>query len=144
MKIIKSDSDITSKEDLEDALEDALTYDLCVELVNLAYSEDGYFDTDIFLDSDTFFDSLAVEEVYDVVRAFFYGEDLDGTGPANPTRGYFRYNGYANVESTDDPGAHYMNELDDEIVDYIMDHLDDREYPEEIQEVIDRYNSEED
>ena len=37
-----------------------------------------------------------------------------------------------------------MNELDDEIVDYIMDHLDDREYPEEIQEVIDRYNSEED
>ena len=144
MRFIESDSDITSKEDLETALKDALTGDLCVELVNLAYSEDGYFDTDVFLDNETFFESLEVEEVYDVVRSFFFGEDLDSKGPANPTREYFRYNGYANVESTDDPGSIYMDELDSDIIDYIMEHLDDREYPDEIQEILDRYIAEED
>lgn len=138
-KKIQASDEISSKSELEDALKAALTDDLCVELVDLAYSEDGEFADDAFIDSDTFFDLLANEEPYEVARQFFMGEDLDSKGPANPTRDYFRYNGYGNVESTDDPGATYSEILDTEIVDYIMDHLDDRDYPEEIQELIDEY-----
>jgi hypothetical protein len=72
---------------------------------------------------------------------FFNGEDLDSRGPANPNRDYFRFNGYDNIESTNDPGEIYLDELDIELVDYIIDHLDDREFPDDIQEIIEEYAS---
>ena len=149
MRIIKSgkrvmaSDTIKTEEDLKQALKDILDDNICVEVVNLAYSEDGEFDSDAFIDAETFFDTLESVGAYEVARMFFMGEDLDADGPANPTRDYFRYNGYANVESTNDPGDIYYHELDDAIIDYIMEHLDDREFPEEVMEVISRYQEEE-
>ena len=134
-------SDHTEPEtDLREAIEGVLSADLCMDVVNLAFSEDGSFENYIFFDSDTFFDTLVDTEPYEVARAFFMGEDLDTRGPANPTRDYFRFNGYENVESTDDPGEIYSDTIEDDIIDYIMEHLD-LEYPEDIQEIIDEYNT---
>lgn len=141
-KVMAADT-INTEEDLKQALKDILDDNICVEVVNLAYSEDGEFDSDAFIDAETFFDTLESVDAYEVARMFFMGEDLDANGPANPTRDYFRYNGYANVESTNDPGDIYYHELDDAIIDYIMEHLDDREFPEEVMEVISRYQEEE-
>lgn len=139
---ITASDDITSIEDLEKALRILLDAELCEAVVNLAYSTDGVFGGDVFLPSEEFFeDSLYGYEAKDVAMKFFNGEDLDSRGPANPNRDYFRFNGYDNVESTNDPGEIYLDELDIELVDYIIDHLDDREFPDDIQEIIDEYAS---
>lgn len=134
-------SDTSSLSQLRRQLKDALTDDICVDIVNLAYSEDGTFAEAAFIDADTFWDVHSSDDVQDLVLKFFNGEDLDSRGPANPNRDYFRFDGYENIESTDYPGEIYMDELDGEIVDYIMDHLDDIEYPDDIQKLIDEYFS---
>ena len=125
--------------DLEDELRDILDADVCVKLVDLAYSEDNLFANDIFFDADTFFDLLGNEEPKEVALKFFNGEDLDSRGSANPNRDYFRYNGADNVESTDDPGEIYLDFLVDDLVDYVIDHVDDRTFPDDIQELVDEY-----
>ena len=134
-------SDTSSLSQLRRQLKVALTDDICVDIVNLAYSEDGTFDEDAFIDADTFWDVHSSDDVQELVLKFFNGEDLDSRGPANPNRDYFRFDGYENIESTDYPGEIYMDELDGEIVDYIIDHLDDIEYPDDIQKLIDEYFS---
>ena len=136
-KIMSADNGNLS--DLKKQIKDALTDNICEEIVNLAYSEDGIFEKEIFTDSDTFWDIYSNEEPQDMVLKFFNGEDLDGRGQANPSRDYFRYDNYENVESTDYPGEIYLDQLDDEIVDYVMEHLDDREFPDDIQDIIDKY-----
>ena len=136
---IRASQVITTRAELERAIKDALTDDLCIELVNLAYSEDGAFSDDAFIDADTFWDVHSSDSAQDIVQQFFNGEDLDSRGPANPNRDYFRFNGYGNVESTDYPGDIYMDQLDIDITDYVLDHLDDREFPDEIQELVDNY-----
>lgn len=138
-KKIKSADRIKDIQGLEAAIKGALTADLCIDLVDLAYSEDNYFDDDVFVDADTFWDVHDNDDVKDIILKFFNGEDLDSKGPANPNRTYFRFDGYDNIESTDYPGDIYLNELDTEIVDYILDHLEDREFPEQIQNFVDEY-----
>ena len=138
-KKIKSADRIKDIQGLEAAIKDALTADLCVDLVDLAYSEDNYFDDDVFVDADTFWDVHDNDDVKDIILKFFNGEDLDSKGPANPNRTYFRFDGYDNIESTDYPGDIYLNELDTEIVDYVLDHLEDREFPEQIQNFVNEY-----
>jgi len=138
-KKIKSADRIKDIQGLEAAIKDALTADLCIDLVDLAYSEDNYFDDDVFVDADTFWDVHDNDDVKDIIFKFFNGEDLDSKGPANPNRTYFRFDGYDNIESTDYPGDIYLNELDTEIVDYILDHLEDREFPEQIQNFVNEY-----
>lgn len=138
-KKIKSADRIKDIQELEAAIKAALTADLCVDLVDLAYSEDNYFDDDVFVDADTFWDVHDNDDVKDIILKFFNGEDLDSKGPANPNRTYFRFDGYDNIESTDYPGDIYLNELDTEIVDYILDHLEDREFPEQIQNFVNEY-----
>jgi len=126
--------------DLEQAVRNILDEDLCIDIVNQAFSEDGLFDTKVFMDSDTFFDMITNEESRDVALMFFNGKDLDSRGSANPNRDYFRLNSYDNVESTNDPGAIYYDELFDELVDYIIEHSDeDADFPDTIQELIDEY-----
>lgn len=125
--------------ELKKELKDALTEDICVDLVNLAYSEDDVFTEDAFIEAEIFWDTHSNDDVQDMVLKFFNGEDLDSKGPANPNRDYFRFDGYENIESTDYPGDIYKEELDIELVDYVMEHLDDREFPEAIQEIIDNY-----
>lgn len=136
-KIFASDSDNLS--DLRKELKDILNEDICTEIVDMAYSEDGTFEDDAFIDADTFWDVHSADDAQELVLRFFNGEDLDSRGQANPNRDYFRYNGYENIESTDYPGDIYLDLLDNEIVDYIMEHLDDREYPDEVQKIIDKY-----
>ena len=138
MKITMSD-DIKSDKDLRQAIKDALTYDECAEVVDMAFSETGAFENEVFLDSEAFFDTMANTEPFEIARSFYFGEDMDEGGPANPARDYFRYNGDDNVESTDNPGSIYSDEIEDDIVDFIMDHLD-MSYPEYIQDAIDEYN----
>lgn len=140
-------TDETTEPTVADEIEDTLTEELCVDIVNLGFSENGDFATDIFLSADdkedAFFDNLIDEDPKDVALKFFNGEDLDSKGPANPTRSYFRFNDKENIESTDDPGAIYYATILDKIVDFILDHADEYEFPEEIQEILDKYIVEE-
>ena len=142
---VTSATKIGNAKDLEKALKVLLDADMCKDIVDLAYSEDNEFDQEVFVPSDDFFDeTLYNMEPKDVAMKFFNGEDLDGKGSANPNRDYFRFDGYDNVESTNKPGKIYLDELDTEIVYYIMDHLDDRTFPDEVQEIIDKYLDTED
>ena len=139
-KKIKSTQKYASLEELEDAIKEALDDEVCIDIVAAAYSNDGVFEDDYFTPSDDFFESIIANyEAKEVALKFFNGEDLDSKGPANPNREYFRFDGYANIESTDYPGDIYMDTLDVDIVDYIMEHLEDVEYPEKIQKLIDAY-----
>jgi len=130
---------IKKTSELERAIRDRLDEDLCVAVVNLGFSETGDFEDEVFIDSDTFFDTIVNTESYKVALMFFKGRDLDRRGQANPTREYFRLDSSDNVESTDDPGAIYYDTLLDDIVDYIIDHIADLEFPEDIQEIVDEY-----
>lgn len=142
---VTSATKLNNAKDLEKALKVLLDADLCKDIIDLAYSEDGEFDQDVFVPSDDFFDTnLYNAEPKDVALKFFNGEDLDSKGSANPNRDYFRFDGYENIESTDDPGDIYLDELDTEIVYYIMDHLDDRTFPDKVQEIINEYLDTED
>lgn len=145
-RITASKWDITSESQLKKAIKAELTEELCEDIVNLAFSSDGDFDQDVFIEADDFFEtSLVDDEAKDIALKFFNGEDLDLKGSANPNRDYFRFDGYGNIESTDNPGEIYSEQLDGEIVDYILDHVDDRDFPEEIQSLVDEYlNSKED
>ena len=149
MRIIKTSksvvaaSDSTSGADLKGALKSALDSDICEDIVNLAYSEDNVFAEQVFIESESFFDALISEDPKDVALMFFNGKDLDARGPANPNRDYFRTNKYDNVESTDYPGEIYEETIFDDILDYIIEHISDREFPKMIQEIISKYNVEE-
>ena len=141
---IQASDTIESKSDLRRELRDLIDEDMCREIVDLAYSQDGAFGDAVFDDSETFFgDVIANYEAEEVARMFFFGEDLDSGGSdkdhANPTRGYFRFDGNANVESTDYPETAYYDMLDD-VINYVLDHLDLDRYPEEVQELVNEYN----
>lgn len=125
--------------ELRKAIKSALSDDLCVDIINLAYSEDDQFVDEAFIEADVFWDIQSNADAQELVLKFFNGEDLDSKGPANPNRDYFRFNGYGNIESTDYPGDIYLDDLDDEIVDYIMEHSTDREFPKNIQDILDDY-----
>lgn len=131
-------------DDLIQNIEDVLDEKLCLGVVNLAFSEEGLFSEVIFSDSDTFFDTIIDEEPKQVAKMFFEGKNLDLSGPANPNMKYFRLNRKGNVESTNQPGAIYYEDLLDEIVDYIIENIDEGiEFPDEIQELIDEYKDKE-
>ena len=92
---------VDNPESLEKALKGLLTDELCEDVVNLAYAEDGEFADDVFIDSDTFWDIHSMDDVQEICLKFFNGEDLDARGAANPNRDYFRFDKHDNVESTD-------------------------------------------
>ena len=146
MKINLTTKSVTASSDsdyrLAKMIKDIMDEDLCMEVVNLAFSEDGSFSDEHFDEADVFFDIIANEDAMTVALMFFNGKDLDSKGPANPNRDYFRRDGKDNVESTDDPAVIYYDELLDDIVDYIVKYYDEVELPEKIQEVIDNFNKE--
>jgi len=134
---------IETETDLREAIEDTLTPELCMEIVNLGYSEDNKFSKDVFTEARVFFDDiLSALDPEEIALRFFNGDDLDSKGAANPNRDYFRYNSKENIESTDYPEDLYYDELLDDIVDYIIEHLEDTEWPEEIQNLVDDYFAE--
>lgn len=142
MKIIKATND-SNNSGLKKAIMSLLDEDLCIDIVNLAFSEDGFFKEEVFTDSETFFDTIIDEEPKQVALMFFNGKDLDLRGSANPNREYFRLDRKGNVESTDDPGVVYYDDLLDDIVDYIMEHIDNREFPEVVQDILAEYQDKE-
>ena len=56
---------------------------------------------DLYIDMEEFNSYFEDEDPLEVVRKAFYGEDLDGSPSFNPTRNYFKFNGYGNLVSTD-------------------------------------------
>lgn len=127
--------------DLKRAIKDSITAEMCSDIVSIAYSEDGKFSEYVFTESDIFFDDvLGNVDSYEIARSFYAGTDLDNDkNHANPNAEYFRLNQRDNVESTDYPEDIYYDELFDDLVDFIMGHIEDYNYPEDIQIVIDEY-----
>lgn len=134
---------IETEADLRDEIEEALDSDLAQQLVELAISEDDIFTENQFFYKEVFYDTeLANKTPKEVAEAFFYGKDLDnGETSADPTKDYFRFNSSENIESTDYPGDIYIyqDDLVDGIIDFVIDHIDDLEFPEYIQKLVDEY-----
>jgi len=142
-KDIKADDDVTSEDSLKSAIKEALDSDLCEEIVKQAFSEDEKFADDVFTfaggKDDSFFEALNDDTPRNVAFMFFEGKDLDEGGPANPGRDYFRFDRKGNIESTDEPGEVYMDTILDDIVDYIVDNMEEVEFPEKIDKLINKY-----
>ena len=142
-KKVQAVGSIDSEDDLKSAIKDALDADLCEEIVNMAFSEDDKFSDDAFTyaagKDDSFFDALNDDTPRNVAYMFFEGKDLDDGGPANPGKDYFRFDRKGNIESTDEPGEVYMDTILDDIVDYIVDNMEEVEFPEKIDKLINEY-----
>jgi len=136
MKSIKASVVRMSEDDFRTALEETLTSELCKDIVEDDW--DRFYEI-IFEDLESFCNERG-ENPWEVLRSFWYGEDLDTeSDPANPMREYARFNSYGNVETTDYPeDIYYSNHLD-EIIDYIVEKVEYKEFPDEIQEIIDQY-----
>lgn len=126
--------------ELKRLIKDIIDPEICQEIINLAYSEDNSFADYMFMESDVFFDDVIANYTpMDIALIFFNGNDLDSRGNANPNREYFRFNKYDNVESTDYPEDILYDELLDDVVDFIVNHIEEFEYPESIQDIINEY-----
>ena len=138
---ISDSNSIETKSDLMLALKDTLDSSSCYDVVMTGISEDGAFADDEFFDSGTFFDIYGNTDAQELVEAFYDGEDLDDKSEkhANPHADYIRWSMYG-IESTDDAGQYYYDNLLDDIIDFIMDHLDDGyDFPSDVQDLIDEY-----
>ena len=91
----------------------------------------NYCDNEVF-DMDDFEDLVSGWKPLELAQRIFYGD-------FNPNHGYFYFNGYGNLVSTD-----YPADLIDisEIVSYIIDN-DDELCDDEIREMLDEYNESE-
>ena len=140
---ITAAKDLETEADLRNALEEVLDSDIAQQMVELAISEDGIFEDNMFLPRKDFFNTeLANNDPQEIAEAFFYGKDLDrNEKPADPTKDYLRFDDSDNIESTDYPGDVYLyrDDLVDGIIDFVMDHIDDLEFPDYIQELVDEY-----
>lgn len=126
--------------ELKHALKNILDEDLCYEMVNYAASEDGEFQDEEFLDDWTFYDVNANADPKDFATAFYNGRNLtEDEDHADPQSSYFRYDGDT-IDSIEDPGEYYYENLVDDIIDYILDNTDYDNYPEAVQELVDAYN----
>lgn len=112
------------------------SWKLLQETVDEIYANTGDFDEDIFISADEFFEMNSKTDMRDLINDFFFGEDLDKGGPANPNRKFFRRDSDDNVQSTDAPGEIYDTEILNDVVDYIMDHADDTYYPDKIMDIL--------
>ena len=84
------------------------------ELIGYCPCLDG---DDAVYSMDAFDDILCTFEPWDIVRAAYYGEFC-------PADSYFRFNVYANLESTDDPvGEGWINI--DTLAEYAIDYGED-------------------
>ena len=126
---------------LEQALKSELFYSrLMEETVNAIYSNTGDFDQAVFMEANEFYDLNAKKDPKDLLLDFYNGRDLDiNKDGANPNRDYFRRDGKAHVQSTNDPGQIYVDEILDDIVKFIVDHTDDTYYPDDIMEILKHY-----
>ena len=139
---ITAASSIETESDLRDAIEDVLDYESALEVVNLAIAEDGTFEDHMFIESKQFFETeMANKSPKEIAEAFFYGKNMDNDKEANPTQSYMRLNDDGEVETTDYPGDVYLfqDDLTEEIIGYIMDHIEELEFPSYIQNLIDEY-----
>lgn len=87
-----------------------------VRIHNQYCDEAGYADDEIF-DMDMLNEMLTGKDPDEILRMAFYGD-------FRPCDEYFRFNGYANLESTDYPGRKGWIPVD-EIADYIVENDED-------------------
>lgn len=117
------------KDKVKEIIED-MDRDTLVSLYN-DYADKNNYERINYMDDIN--DYLAGLEPREILNKAFYGD-------FNPSRDYFMFNGYENLESTDYPEDDWIDK--DEIVDFIFDEKDGSyyEFDEKIQEVIDEYN----
>ena len=142
-KNVVSARSIKSSAALHRELKEILDEDLCVDVVNIGYSNDDEFADVVFIEAEVFWDIHSNDDAFELVKHFYDGADLDSNTAesANPNSEYFRQDKDEDVESTDYPGDIYMDEILDDIIDYIIEHQNDRTFPEDIQEVLDNYSA---
>lgn len=147
-KNVVSARSIKSSATLRRELKEILDEDLCVEVVNIGYSNDDEFADAVFIEAEVFWDIHSNDDAFELVKHFYDGENLDSntSKSANPNSEYFRQDKYEDVESTNYPGDIYMDEILDDIINYIIDHQEDRTFPEEIEDILKKFreDSEED
>lgn len=139
---VMAKSTIDTPSDLRSAVEDTLAsnFDLCSEIVNLAFSEDGTFEDEVFIPSKVFYnDNFAKADTKEIALAFYNGIDLDKDDDgADPKAPFFRLVDNV-VESVKNPGEYYCDNLLEDIVEYVMDNIEDLTFPDAIQTLIDEY-----
>ncbi len=144
MKILKSTVTVKNKPmeehlDKYDEIHDYLEGhpDVLVDLVNLLYSEQDMFADHVFMDRDTFYNLISHLDTEEVADKFYRGRDLDSHhGSAYPNAKYFRYDAKGNFESTNHPDQIYSEEIFQDVVDYVIDHPDNKRYQEEILNIL--------
>lgn len=125
--------DIDSSTALEDILLDP---DIMKDTVDAIYANTGDFDKSIFTPAEEFFQDNSNKSMKEMLQNFYNGTDLDDGGSADPNKKYFRLTKSKEVESTDYPGDIYIDEILDEVVDYIKSNSEDTYYPEEILNIL--------
>lgn len=140
-KPINAATSSLDEDELRDLIEETLDSDMCKDIVDDAFALNGRFQDDYFEDLGVFCELYEnTEDPLELAIKFWEGDDLDSDeNHANPKCDYARYSSSGYIETTDYPGDVYYAENLKEIVDYIMDNLDYSDYPDEIQEIVDRY-----
>ena len=125
---------MTRYEAIKTELEEMNSGDI-IAIHNQYCEEAGYMDDYIYSMSD-FDEIMGNMTPWEVARACFYGHEFC------PSHDWFRFNGYANLESFDFALSSNSGIYIEDIARYIDDN-DDALYDETIQEILDEYEEEE-
>lgn len=143
-KVMGAEDDIEDiDEDSSDDIEDALTNYFkradsgLTDTINAIYSETGEFEDIVFMEAKEFYNLLKRDDIKDTVNKFYNGYDYSRNKlEADPNSKFFRFNEDDNIESSDYPESVYYKEVLNDIVDYILDHIDADYYPDEILDIL--------
>ena len=120
---------MTKTEMIKDLLENMSESQLYI-IANEYFDKTNYYDDRIY-DMDEFDEIMSGMSPSDIATKIFYGD-------FRPNDNYFKFNGYANLESFD----YISDEVDlEEIADYIVDNDEDFDNSD-IREIIDEENEE--
>jgi len=133
------DTDTDNSDDIEDALtnyfkraDSGLT-----DTINAIYSETGEFEDIVFIEAKEFYNLLKRDDIKDTVNKFYNGYDYSRNKlEADPNGKFFRFNEDDNIESSDYPESVYYKEDLDDIISYILAHIDADYYPDEILDIL--------
>ena len=120
---------MTKTEMIKDLLENMSESQLYI-IVNEYFDKTNYYDDRIY-DMDEFDEIMSGMSPSEIATKIFYGD-------FRPNDNYFKFNGYANLESFD----YISDEVDlEEIADYIVDNDEDFDNSD-IREILDEENEE--
>lgn len=113
--------------------------DAFIEAIEELDSYNGYLGDDRYYDMEFLNEFYAEAEPLDILYRAFYGYDADTSTEEchtefNPTRDYFRYNGYGNLVSTD--YKDYSDWLDDWFIKSLKENYEQLYIRDETKEAI--------